>query len=253
MKATVLMTHHNPPVIRRASPKRDWMDETYNRHAYACLPVTSANISGWELILQKDVVVEYDGSIQPPRILSDKTMTFVAPDGTEYTRDIANSTITGVLSFPTAWAFNLPEHHALWVTGSPNYFVDGAAPLSGSIPYWWPEDFNMNWKITKINEPVTFKAGEPFMFFQIYDTRIMPSIDFEVKTAWGENSITDTPDSRWFERLEYKAFKEQQRVDAPWKWLGTMRTGLDHKGRRIGPKHKNPQPLKEPQWKTEAE
>lgn len=253
MRAKVTMSHPNPPVIRRASPKRDWMDDTYNRHVYACLPITTANIAGWELILQKDVVVEYDGTISPPKILTDKQEVFTTPNGEEYKRDIANSTITGVLSFPTSWAFNLPEHYALWVSGSPNYFVDGASPMSGVIPYWWPDDFNMNWKITKINEPVTFKAGEPFMFFQIYDTRLMPSVEFDVQSVCDNGEMVDTPDSRWFENFEYKMYKEQQRVDAPWKWLGTMRTGVDHKGRQIGPKHERLPLLKEPTWESKAE
>lgn len=246
MRAKVTMMHSDPPVIRRAPLKRDWMDDTYHRHAYACLPVANANIAGWELILQQDVVVQYDGSMSPPQILSGRTCAFTGLDGFEYHRDIADSTITGIISFPTGWTFNLPEHHALWITGSPNYFVDGAAPMAGSIPHWWPEDFNMNWKITKINEPVTFKAGEPFMFFQIYDTRLMPSVEFEVGTAWENGTLIK-------ERQDYRRFKNQRRNDAPWKWLGTIRTGVDHNGRRIGPKHERLEPLKEPTWESKAE
>lgn len=246
MKAKVTMMHPNPPVIRRAHPKRDWMDDTYHRHAYTCLPVATANIAGWELLLQQDIVVQYDGSMHPPKILSGQTCTFVSPQGDEYQRDITIATITGMLSIPTAWAFTLPEHYALWITGSPNYFVDGAVPLSGSIPHWWPEEFNMNWKITKINEPVTFKAGEPFMFFQIYDTRLMPSVEFVVDNIWDNETLIA-------ERQEYRKVKEQQRVDEPWKWMGTIRTGLDHNGRRIGPKHERLEPLKEPTWQLKAE
>jgi len=53
MKVTLTRAHDNPPPIRQALPRRDWMDDTYNKHAYKCLPMTSANIHGWELELQK--------------------------------------------------------------------------------------------------------------------------------------------------------------------------------------------------------
>lgn len=224
------------------------MDKSYNRHAYACLPVTTANVSGWELILQKDITVSYDGGDRPPVLLTDGTIVEESLEEAPHVVDIAKATIPGVVSFPTSWIFNLPEHYALWVTGSPNYFIDGAVPMSASIPSWWPDDFNMNWKITKINEPVTFRAGEPFMFFQIYDTRIMPSVDFEVCIDSAQSKSTETDNDCQFDRVEYRKFKEQQRTDAPWKWMGTMRTGLDHKGQRIGPRYGRIEQLKEPQW-----
>lgn len=239
--AKITMMHHVPPTIRKAPLKRDWMDETYKGHAYSCLPVATANIAGWELVLQQEVVVQYDGGTQPPKILSGAMCEFTRKDGHKYERQIADSTIPGVVSFPTAWTFNLPEHYGLWVTGSPNFFVEGATPMSATIPYWWPEDFNMNWKITKLNEPVVFPKGMPFMFFQIYDTRIMPSVEFEVQNAWDHESLIK-------ERVDYRRFKEQRRVDEPWKWVGTIKTGLDHNGKRIGPRYERLPTLKEPTW-----
>ena len=156
---TLTRTHQNPPEIKQSRLKRDWMDDTYNKHAYQCLPMTVANVSGWELILQQDVVVEWDGTNNPPKVLEGETLN---------NRAVVIPSIIGIMSFATGWAFGTEDGYSTFISGSPNYFVDGAVPLSATIPsFWWPDEFNMNWKITKINEPVTFPKGMPFMFFNI--------------------------------------------------------------------------------------
>jgi uncharacterized protein DUF6065 len=38
------------PLIRPASAKRDWMDQTSESFAYRCLPLNIANAHGWELL-----------------------------------------------------------------------------------------------------------------------------------------------------------------------------------------------------------
>ena len=69
-KVTLTKTHQNPPEIVQSRLKRDWMDNTYKKHAYQCLPVTTANVHGWDLILPQDVVVQWDGGNNNVKILS---------------------------------------------------------------------------------------------------------------------------------------------------------------------------------------
>jgi hypothetical protein len=240
MKATVTRTHQNPPQIRQATVRRDWMDETYKKHAYKCLPLTEANVNGWELVLQQDVVIQWDGGLTVPRVLSGEKMTFET-NGQTYERDIVMPSIVGIMSFTTGWSFSTPPGIATWVSGSPNYFVDGAVPLTAHIPSdWWPDEFNMNWKITKIGEPVVFSAGSPFMFFQFYDTSLMPSIEFEVENYWDKPELSSA-------RQSYGDAKMKKVRDEPWTWMGGIRTGLDENGNRIGPRHEGHATLKEPQ------
>jgi len=240
MKATVTRTHQNPPQIRQATVRRDWMDETYKKHAYKCLPLTEANVNGWELVLQQDVVIQWDGGLTVPRVLSGEKMTFET-NGQTYERDIVMPSIIGIMSFTTGWSFSTPPGIATWISGSPNYFVDGAVPLTAHIPSdWWPDEFNMNWKITKIGEPVVFPAGSPFMFFQFYDTSLMPSIEFEVENYWDKPELSSA-------RQSYGDAKMKKLQDEPWTWMGGIRTGLDENGNRIGPRHEGHVELKEPQ------
>ena len=230
-KITLTKTHQNPPKIQQSRLKRDWMDETYNKHAYKCLPMSAANVNGWELVLQQDVVVQWDGGNTTPRVLEGEFL-----DG----RPVVIPSIIGIMSFATGWAINTEEGYDTWITGSPNYFVDGAAPLSATIPSsWWPDEFNMNWKITKIGEPVKFEAGMPFMFFNIYKNDLLENAQIVVENLWDKPELMA-------KRQSYGDAKMKKLHEQPWTWMNGIRSGLDENGNQIGPKHDGLIKLAEP-------
>ena len=43
--------HSTGQKIVAGRPRRKWMDETHNRYAYRCLPLTIANAMGWEILM----------------------------------------------------------------------------------------------------------------------------------------------------------------------------------------------------------
>lgn len=219
-KLTLTRTHQNPPQIVQSRLKRDWMDNTYKKHAYQCLPVTTANVHGWELILPHDVVVQWDGGNTNVNILS----------GESYMdRTLVYGGIIGMVSFSVGWAFGTEDGYETWIGGSPNYFIDGASPLSAIIPSsWWPDEFQMNWIITKIGEPITFPAGTPFMFFNIFKSDLLESVEFEVKNLWDNPELMNA-------RQAYGDAKMKKNREEPWTWMKGIKTGLDEKGERIGP------------------
>jgi len=239
MRVVLTKTHQNPPTIRQASVRRDWMDDTYNKHAYKCLPLTEANVGGWEMLLQQDVVIQWDGGQSVPKVLSGEFATFEV-NGQSYKKAVVMPSIVGIMSFTTGWTFSTPENMWTWISGSPNYFVDGAVPLTATIPSdWWPDEFNMNWKITKVGEPVIFPAGMPFMFFQFYDISLMPSIEFKVENYWDKPDLMNS-------RASYGEAKMNKIKEQPWTWMGGIRTGLNEKGEQIGPRHDGHIKLDEP-------
>lgn len=228
---TLTKTHQNPPPIKQSRIKRDWMDATYNKHAYQCLPLTVANVSGWELILEQEVVVQWDGGNTVPKVLK----------GEMYNnRAVTQPSIIGIMSFTVGWAFNTEDGYSTWIGGSPNYFVDGAVPLTASIPsYWWPDEFNMNWKITKIGEPVIFPAGMPFMFFTIYPNELLQNVEFKIDNLWDKPNLIK-------ERMSYNEAKSKKLQEHPWTWMKGIKTGLNEKGEKIGPAFEGLTKLKEP-------
>lgn len=224
-------TYQTPPEIRQSRIKREWMDNTYNKHAYQCLPMTYANVYGWELVLPHDVVAMWEGGNTVPKIL----------EGADYGgRQLAYGGIIGMVSFSTGWVFGTEPGYETMIGGSPNYFVDGAEPLSAIIPSsWWPDEFQMNWKINKINEPVKFEAGMPFMFFTMFDSTVLENTEFEVTNLWDDQELSAS-------RQKYGDMKMKNNKENPWTWTKGIRTGLDADGNRIGPTFTGLPKLKEP-------
>ena len=214
-------THQTSPAINQSRFNRDWMDDTYNKHAYQCLPMTVANVYGWEIVMEEDLVVQWDGRNTPPVILSGET--------TSSGRVQAISSIIGMISINMGWVINTEDGYNTWVTGSPNYFVDGATPLTATLPsYWWPDESQMNWKITKIGEPVTFAAGTPFCFFNIYDNSILENTEVVTSNLWDDKELMES-------RVRYGELKTKNRYENPWTWTKGIRTGIDADDNKIGP------------------
>lgn len=210
----------NPPKVEQSRVKRDWMDATYNKHAYQCLPMTYANVYGWELQLQQEVVAEWDGSNAPPKIIS---------GGMMEEQVIASGNIIGMVSFRVGYAFRTEAPYSVFLGGSPNYFLDGAEALSAIIPsQWWPDTFEMNWKINKVNEPVVFPAGMPFMFFNIFDSTLLEDVEIQTESLWDDAELVAS-------RQKYGDMKMKNQMENPWTWTKGIRTGLDADGNRIGP------------------
>jgi hypothetical protein len=228
----LVQVSNNPPRVEQSRIKRDWMDATYNKHAYQCLPMTYANVYGWELQLQQDVVVEWDGSNTPPNIIS---------GGMLGDQVIASGNIIGMVSFRVGYAFRTEEPYSLFIGGSPNYFLDGAEALSAIIPsQWWPDTFEMNWMINKVNEPVVFPAGMPFMFFNIFDSTVLEKVKIETESLWDDAELVAS-------RQKYGDMKMKNQMENPWTWTKGIRTGLDADGNRIGPTFTGLPKLDEPQ------
>jgi hypothetical protein len=182
--------------------------------------MTVANVSGWELVLDEDLVVIWEGGNTIVKVLS---------GGTQKDRQVAHPSMIGIISLSTGWAINTEEGYATWVTGSPNYFIDGAVPLAATIPSsWWPDEVQMNWKITKVNEPVTFPAGTPYCFFTIYPENLLESVEFEVGNVWDKPDLIES-------RVKYSDMKMKNQEENPWTWTKGIKTGLDADGNKIGP------------------
>ena len=220
----------SPPKITQSRVKRDWMDETYKKHAYQCMPLTVANVHGWEVQLEEELVVEWDGHTSVPRILSGAT--------TKSGRPQAHQSIIGIVTFSIGWTFKTEAPYSMWISGSPNYFVDGAVPLTATIPtWWWPDEFQMNWKITKVGEPVIFPAGMPICFFNIYDDNLLKSVEFETFNRWEDKEFID-------KRIRYGNAKAENSRE--WIWSKGIKSGVDADGDRIGPTFTGLQTLAEP-------
>ena len=161
---------HTPDIIPGRS-RRAWMDAFTDRHPYRCLPLTMANSTGWEILCQVGLTIEYDGGPMEDaiRISADEEWPPVS--------NVADSHFRrGIVTFHTGHLFRTPPGWGVWVSGPPNEPKDGIYPLSGLVETdWLPFPFTMNWQFTRPCR-VRFEKGEPFAFITLMEHHKLESI-----------------------------------------------------------------------------
>lgn len=157
-------TMEHPPKLVPGGSKRDWMDDTVDRFAYRCLPLTMANASGWDMTCPYTIDMEWNGGPEASDLI------ISSPDKTASQAEIATSHFkTGIVTFHTGYLFKTPPGWAVWCMGPPNWPKDGIYPLSGVIETdWLPFTFTMNWQMTRPGK-VRFERGEPFCFITMVE------------------------------------------------------------------------------------
>ncbi len=148
------------PRIEPASSQRAWMDETPERFAYRCLPLSMANAHGWIVRSPCAFWSRWTGGNGTDAVE-------VRPDAGTRPHEAAVSIFgQGVLSFHVAGLIRTSPGTNLLVGGPPNEPVDGISPLTGLIEAdWSPYSFTMNWRFTRADHWVRFEEGQPFCFF----------------------------------------------------------------------------------------
>lgn len=151
------------PMLEPAPRRRQWMDDTRDQFAYRCLPLAMANAHGWQFLAPRDVEVVWDGGDRQEAVKIYPLDTPVPGESELLPVSIFGH---GILTFHIESVMRTPPGWNLWVTGAPNYFKDGIAPLSGLVETdWAPMSFTMNWKMTRPGHAIKFNKGDPICFF----------------------------------------------------------------------------------------
>jgi len=166
MKLTAFKLRPDAPSIRSAPASREWMDQTGDRFAYRCLPLTIANTHGWEILCPSAFEVSWNGG----RGQADLKVVPLDDPGVSPLDFAVSHFGAGVLTFHTGYLFRTEPGYNLYVSGPVNRPKDGAAALTGIVETdWLPQPFTMNWLFTVPGGPLTFEKGEPFC--QIFPVR----------------------------------------------------------------------------------
>jgi hypothetical protein len=179
---------------------REWMDNTTLGYSYRCLPMTYANRHGWAVCAPEDISVIWSGDSSPDslQILSGRDY----PNGPVFAD---NGTGNGIVTFHINAIPRTSPDWNLWIMPAPNLVIPGASPLSAIIESdWMFTSPTMNWKITKVNEVVTFKKGDPVFFFVPVNKTYLEKFEIE------HLSIQDDPEleKHYKEHLDWRAETE---------------------------------------------
>ena len=160
---------HDMP-LTPAPKTRPWMDDTQQRFAYRCLPLTIANQSGWIIANPSSFSARWNGG----PALDDVT---IVCDETPGDKRISSLFGHGAVTFNMPYLFRTPPEMNLWVKGPSNWPKDGAWPLEGIVETdWTAATFTMNWKLTRPGQLVRFERGEPICMVVPYPRNLLSEL-----------------------------------------------------------------------------
>lgn len=174
LEITAYEVVENPPPIQTADRRREWMDETQERFAYRCLPLSIANQTGWEVLSPAGFTARWNGKN--------------GLDAVSIKFDEAPSPLVGshfghgILTFNLGYLFRTTKAHNLWVKGPTNQFKDGISALEGIIETdWTPFTFTMNWQFTRKRHKIRFEKDESICTLLPYPRHYISKFDPKLK------------------------------------------------------------------------
>lgn len=170
------------------------MDDTADRFAYRCTPLSIANASGWEITCPESFTATWEGDI--------------AQDGIAVTPNVRFAVShfgAGVLTFHPGYLFRTSPGWALWARGAPNADKDGIVPLDGLVETdWLPFTFTMNWRFTRPGT-VRFEKGEPFCFVTLFPHALIESVQPQLADLADDPQLKAHHDAWSTDRLAFNA------------------------------------------------
>ncbi len=172
-----------------ASPSRKWMDDFPDRHAYRCLPLTIANVHGWDILSPFDIHIEWNGGAKIEDIVISTPNEAAKP----LLHHVAKSNFSrGIVTLHTGFLFRTSPGWNLLATGTWNKPKKHIYPLTGVVEtHWLPYPFTMNWQLMvpgihrfQKDEPICTIIPIPHAYLEnvtprIYDLKDDPVLSYE--------------------------------------------------------------------------
>jgi hypothetical protein len=235
------------PTVRAAPKARQWMEETRDRFAYRCLPMTIANQHGWQILNMAPFAARWDGG-------DGKEAVTITPLENDYRIMPSPQLGHGLLTFTIACFFRTEPGLNLWATGPINHVKDGVQPLTGIIETdWWEGPFLMNWKMTRPNVHVVFKKDEPICQVFPVPRDLVESVEPVFRDIRDEPELcrryAETVESRRKFSADLKIEGSAARAEG---WQKNYMRGRTLQGEKGPPAHRTSLKLKEFRWEGDG-
>lgn len=199
------------------SIKREWMDNTWDAHAYHCFPIGLGNQMGWGISFPEDISFIWDG-------ISDTSSEHVKVlKGEKY---VYTGRSNATISFNTGIIFKTEDNISLFQMPVPNYPTDGVYPFSTVMSTsFYGDELPCAWMITRPNVEITIKANTPVIAVLPIDLSILQNSSIEIL------SENEKPESK----INMSAYSQKMyELNHTGKWSDFYRNGTDHEGNKIG-------------------
>jgi|694.fasta_scaffold23591_7 hypothetical protein len=125
LRYDVYIEEDSPFYIKQLPVQRDWMDDTAEKHAYQCFPMSMANKLGWGLFLKNSLSFIWNGEFN------------TSPDNITILDGLNDNVHTlrahATVSFNTGIHFSPDVNVSLLTMPTPNVFIDGVQCISTLI------------------------------------------------------------------------------------------------------------------------
>ena len=217
-KIEVRKSYADSANIEQLQAKRDWMDETRDKHAYMCFPISLTNRLGWGISFPEDIVFIWDG-------ITDTTPDHVTILKGEKYAD--NTRGNATISFKSGLVFKTDDQTTMLTMPTPNLFIRGAQCYTTLISTsFYIHSLPLAWRATEPNIEITIPANTPLATVVPMSLTSLES-DYEL-TILEEHASPEY----WEEVRKYGDAAEIKNGVGDWSKM--YRDALNYKGEKVG-------------------
>lgn len=218
LNISVEKTQDSKVSIAPMSIKRDWMDVTPEKHAYRCFPVTQANMIGWNLSCDEDIVFTWTGVTDT----SSETVKILKGNNFSYT-----GRGQATISINTGLVFKTDQDVSMFIINPVNYFNEDFETMSSLISTsFYGNPLPLAIKARAANKEVVIKAGTPI-------ATILP-ISLTALDNTEINIISYSDPGREREKANRSYGEAAQVVNGSGQWTDWYREAVNEHGESIG-------------------
>ena len=218
LNISVEKTSNSVIEISPMSIKRDWMDNTPEKHAYRCFPVTQANVIGWSLSCTEDIEFIWNGEVNTQ---SDSVNVLSGKNFLNTGRGQATVSVVTGLTFKT------DQDISMFTINPVNYFNTDFETMSSLFSTSWVDtDLPLAIKAKVANKNILIKANTPIA--TIIPISLSAMNDTSIK-------IIDYSDPDNKRQTAHRLYGEAAQVlNTVGKWTDWYRDAVNEKGESLG-------------------
>lgn len=218
MEINIYKQNNFPVIFDTLKVKRDWMENTFDRHAYQCFPLSLANTIGWTFYYPEEIKFIWNGK-DPNSVAND--LKIISGE-----RFVHANRANGTISFNTGLTFKSEKNISLLIMPVPNQFIDGVSPFTclistsvqrSELPYAW--------KITSSNKEIVIPAKTPIASIIPISLKEIQDFEFKLYEANFSNEYNQSLSSYGAKSAE---------ITSLGKWTNFYRNATDENNNKIG-------------------
>ncbi|NBP55380.1 hypothetical protein EBU71_02365 [bacterium] len=218
MKINVYQEKNYPVTFDTLKVNRVWMDNTFDRHAYHCFPLSLSNLLGWTFYYPEDIVFRWNG--KDPNSLSED-LKIISGE-----RFVHPNRANGTISFNTGLTVQSEQNISILIMPVPNQFIDGVQCFTSIISTSvLRAELPCAWKVTKSNEEIVIPANTPIASIVPISLKKIEEFDFNIYDANFSKDYIDSLSSYG---------KASEEITKNGNWTGFYRNATDENSNIIG-------------------